>query len=408
MIRTRFFALCLGLVVIPACGLQSLIVPLITDVIDKAINGRDKPGDVLPDDTAIGKAVDLEVDMGGRVCCDPANGVDQIVTIVTVRHTGDPGSDDVEVKFVPETGTILSAQPVGGVIARGEELDIEIRASDCDFDTADFRIRTFFVGQEGKNDLSVTTLLRVTNICSVERPVVAALELLTPSGAVQPDFINAVGLEELGEAVEHGNVTVLDKVPNRPLTEISTWGRISVSYSATDLQNLFTLGAAEFPKGNGSNGWTYISDVPDTMAAGDYELVFVAFNGLFDNTDLSRIWRFAVVVDSDGLSANNYVPPLTDLNSPVKGTDSWYSLVYLPGDGWSFHLYLADGSEAITSARVVLSGNALVFVIPRSEVPGPGAGFRITTFTHTGDFGIGGDWSGDVHPKPSALAAIPD
>ena len=132
------------------------------------------------------------------------------------------------------------------------------------------------------------------------------------------------------------------------------------------------------------------------------------FADLFERTDQSRIWRFAVVVDSDGLSGNNYVPPLTELNDPVKGTDSFYSLVYLPGDGWSFHLYLADGSEAMTAARVVLDGNALVFVIPNSEVPGPGAGFRVTTFTHKGDFGVGGDWSGDFHPKPPELEAIPD
>jgi hypothetical protein len=408
MIRTRFFALCMGLVILPACGIQSLLVPLITDAIDKAINGGGQSGDVIPDDTAIGRAVDLEILMAGRVCCDPANGPDQVVTVVTVRHTGDSGSSDVEVKFVPEADSILSAQPVVGVISRGEEIDIEVYASDCNFDVQEFRVRTYFVGQEGKTNLSVTTLLRVTNICSPDRPVVAALERLTPDGPIDTDFINAVTIEELGEAVEHGNVAILDKVPNQPLSEISTWGRISANYSSSELSDMFTGGSPDFPLGNGANGWAYQGGISNSMSAGDYELVFVSFNGVFALTDTSRIWRFAVVADSDGQSDNNYVPPLAELNDPVKGTDSWYSLVHLPGNGWSFHLYLADGSEVATSARVVLDGNALVFVIPKSEVNGPGAGFRITTFTHKGDFGANGDWSGDFHPKPPVLAPIPD
>lgn len=403
-----FLALVLGVTILPACGLQSLIVPLITGAIDDLINGGGQVGDILPDDTKIGRAADLEISQGGRVCSDPLDGPDQLVAIVTVRHEGDPGSDDIEVKFVPEAATKLSAQPVGGVIARGEELDIEIYASDSDFNVEGFRVRTFFVGSEGKKNLSITSLLAITNICSEKRPTVAALQLLTPDRAIEDEFIDAVLIEELGLPVVHGNVAVLDKVPNQPLSEVSTWGRISTSYSGTDLTNIFGGVSPDFPLGNGGNGWTYEAGIPDTMAAGDYELVFVAFNGLFDLTDTSRIWRFAVVVDSDGQSGNNYVPPLAELNDPVKGTDKWYSLVFAPGSGWSFHLFLPGGGEAMTAARVVLDGNALVFIIPRSEVSGPGAGFRIATFTHTGDFGVAGDWSGDHHPKPPVLAPIPD
>ena len=119
-----------------------------------------------------------------------------------------------------------------------------------------------------------------------------------------------------------------------------------------------------------------------------------------------------MAIDSDGESANNFVRTAQNANDPAAGTDRWYILDFVPGSGWS--LKLLNGSEVTptelpSAARVIQDRDALLFVIPKSEIPGPGAGFRVIAFTHTGDFGIGGsqDWSGDHHPLPN-LAPLAD
>ena len=108
-------------------------------------------------------------------------------------------------------------------------------------------------------------------------------------------------------------------------------------------------------------------------------------------------------------TGNNFDPPAQTANDPLADTDSWYFLDRNPGQGYNLRRLDLNQNELASAARVILFENAMVFVIPRSEVPGPGAGFRIFTFTHTGDFGLSAsrDWSGDHHPLPS-LASVPD
>jgi hypothetical protein len=132
-------------------------------------------------------------------------------------------------------------------------------------------------------------------------------------------------------------------------------------------------------------------------------------DGVFDLIDTSRFWRFGLCFDSDGNPANDYDPPAQTANDPTQGTDRWYFLDFEPGNGWTLRLIDSDNNEQATGARVIRYENALVYVIPASEIPGPGAGFRALTFTHTGDFGLGADhdWAGDHHPL-NDLIAVPE
>jgi len=397
----RAFALVFFLGLLPGCGAASLLSPLIDDALDD-IFGDDQTGDQIEDDTEIGQAATLEIAMSGRYCCDPANGADQRVTVLTIGHDGPAGSDPIDYEFVPESGSKLFAVPAGGRLSRGEVATVEVFASDCDFEFQDFRLRTFFVGDAGEAGRSTTALLTVTNICSDLTPALIAAELL---GVVRDDYIDAVTLEEFGEPVKHGDVSVPAKIPAEPLSEISYHAMARVSLDAMDLEDLFTGSGALYPVGDG----VYEADSPAVPVAGDYLVGIVAVDGLFALMNTTREWRFGLCFDSDGDPANDYDPPAQTADDPARGTDRWYFLDFSPGGGWSLRLIGSDGVERTSAARVIRVANALLFVVPASEVPGPGAGYRALTFTHTGDFGLGPDhdWAGDHHPL-SGLAAVPE
>ncbi|MHC4955577.1 MAG: hypothetical protein ACYTGZ_17130 [Planctomycetota bacterium] len=407
--RLLVVALVAAMTVIPGCGAAGLLLPFIEDAIDKIFED-DQAGDLVPDDTAIGEAVDLEILLGGRTNCDPANGLDQRATIVSIRHTGDPGSDPIEWEFIPETDTKLYTPTTSGTLARGESINLEIFAHDCDFFLQDFRMRTYFTGDLGVPGRSTTTTVTVRNVTNVLEPTTESFSKLLSGVPVQSTLSPTFNMVEFGESVKHGDIDVPDKVPNIALSQISYYGSLEVNLDASELLTLFTGGSPVFPLGSSSNGDVYQADVPATMPSGNYRLVYFAVDGEFDLMDTSRRWRFAVAFDSDGDSGNDYTPPAQTANDPLQGTDRWYFLDFAPGDGWSLRRIDSDQTETSSAARVIQSGNSLVWVIPKTEVPGPNASYRVVAFTHTGDGGITQphDWSGDHHPIPSETAALPN
>jgi hypothetical protein len=407
MIRLKSLALALGLVLLPGCGAAALLTPFIEKAIDKIFD--DQSGDLVKDTTEIGLAVELEIALGGRYCCDPANGVNQRVTTLTVSHAGPNGSDPITFDFIPESGSRLTANPATGTLARGEVQTVEVFSSDCDFAFEEFRMRTYFRGDEGVPGRSTTTLLIVTNLCDDATPALLTTKLIAGSAPVIADYVDALNLLELGEAVKHGDVSIADKIPDIPLSQISYYGMLRLSLDATAIDELFTGASALFPVGEGANGSVFEGDTTAAMNAGEYLVGIVAVDGVFDLIDTTREWRFGLLFDSDGDAANNFVPSAQKANDPSAGTDRWYFLDFAPGSGWNMRLIGADGVERATAARVIQFENVLVYVVPASEVPGPSAGYRAVTFTHTGDFGLGADrdWAGDHHPIPN-LAPVPD
>jgi len=396
------------LATLPACGAAALLAPLIEAGIDEIFKD-DQKGDQVPDDTPIGEAVDLEIALGGRVACDPADGVNQRVTIVTIRHTGAAGSSPITYTFLPETDTKLTADPSTGTLAPGEVENLEIYADDCDFFVQEFRVRTYFTGEQGVPGKSTTTLLTVRNVIDDEEPMVAAFLSLLADSDIQEQLSESLALVPYGEPVKHGSEGVPDRIPDIPLSQIGYYGSLEVNLDATELEEAFTGAGADFPVGAHADGTVYEAETTAAMTPGDYRFIFFGLDGSFNLIDSSRYWRFAVVADSDGQAANNLVPAGQFPNDPFRGTDRWYILDYVPGNGWDVRLIDATGTELASAVRVIQVADALLFVIPKSEIPGPGAGYRVVSFTHTGDEGQGADhdWSGDHHPA-SDLSSLPD
>ena len=413
MFRSQFlFAMTLAAstVVLPGCGAAGLLAPFIDDAINAIFDDDEK--DQVPDSTPIGAAVDLEIALGGRFCCDPANSINQKVSIVTIRHTGDTGTDPITYEFVPESGSTLSATPQSGTLSRGESVNIDITAANCDFVSESFRMRTYFVGEKGVPGRSVTTELIIANVCADGAALLEAFESLLPGEPVKQNLLPTIALVNFAEPVKHGDVSVPDRVPDIPLSQISYYGALAATLDAGDLEDAFTGASPVFPLGGSAAGNVFRASTPATMNAGAYVGIFFGLDGEFDLIDTTRYWRFVVAVDHDGDTNNNFVPVAQQANDPLAGTDRWYVLDFVPGNGWD--LRLMDGSsvtpqELPSAVRVIQSGDALLFVIPRSEISGAGAGFRVVSFTHTGDGGTGPshDWSGDHHPLPN-LAAVPD
>jgi len=270
-------------------------------------------------------------------------------------------------------------------------------------------MRTDFTGDQVVPDRSTTTVLTVRNVCDDEEPSVDAFLKLFSDPAIRDRIATSMTLVEFGEPVRHGDVSVPDRIPDIPLSQIGYYGSLEVNLDATALEDAFTGGSAAFPLGTHSNGSVYDADTPATMEAGDYRIIFFGLDGSFDLIDGSRTWRFAVAADSDGQTGNNFVPAVQFANDPFKGTDRWYILDFVPGNGWNVRLIDASGAELASAVRVLQVANGLLFVIPKSELPGPGAGYRVISFTHTGDGGLGADhdWSGDHHSTPD-LVSLPD
>lgn len=120
--------------------------------------------------------------------------------------------------------------------------------------------------------------------------------------------------------------------------------------------------------------------------------------------DATYSHQFGFVFDSDGDTANNYRAAPAYPNDFFQATDRWYVAGYTPAGGWTIEVSDVRGGtpRAMPSqARISIIGAAMMLHVPADELPTlpacPGA--RITTFTHTGDFGLqGGPWSADTEP----------
>ena len=118
--------------------------------------------------------------------------------------------------------------------------------------------------------------------------------------------------------------------------------------------------------------------------------------------DQINIYTYAFVFDRDGNAGNNYQPSANFPNDFYKDTDYWIELSYVPGSGWGLSATDASNNSFIpyaSDAKIVVVNNTLFLVIPRSEFFAENIGYRMTTFRHTGDWGMSDDnWDGDVQP----------
>jgi hypothetical protein len=112
-------------------------------------------------------------------------------------------------------------------------------------------------------------------------------------------------------------------------------------------------------------------------------------------------YQYGFVFDADGDGGNNYVPLPEYPKDFFVDTDRWYVATYDPAAGWTMDVTNArDGAlEPVASAaRIVLTGNAIILVVPSSEFEVTTPAYRLTAFRHVGDWGASGEWSADVVP----------
>lgn len=141
-----------------------------------------------------------------------------------------------------------------------------------------------------------------------------------------------------------------------------------------------------------------------SFPAGDFFLASNIFEGDIPLDDPTWLYTYAFVFDQDGDPTNNWVPLPQFPNDFFQDTDRWYQLQYTPGMGWWLEVQVADEAGNITpvasDARVVIDGNTVTAYIPAAEFSDPCPDYRMTSFGHTGDFGLGDPrvWTADVEP----------
>ena len=110
------------------------------------------------------------------------------------------------------------------------------------------------------------------------------------------------------------------------------------------------------------------------MPEGEYLLVFAAYGDDIELADTERLYQYAVVFDADGDTTNNYVPDPAFENDFFRDSDRWYEATYSPSEGWKLKVTDARNNnftEIASAARVIISENAFVLVVPASEFSVP-------------------------------------
>jgi hypothetical protein len=129
------------------------------------------------------------------------------------------------------------------------------------------------------------------------------------------------------------------------------------------------------------------------MPAGEVLTFFMQVAAPIPQNDMARSYIYSVVLDSDGAAANNwqFVPPY-DWDY-FQGTDRWHQLIWdhraAGGGTWKLTATQVNDqqqtAQVSTTARAVISGDAIVFHIAASEFSAP-AGYRMSAFAHDGNF----------------------
>ena len=176
---------------------------------------------------------------------------------------------------------------------------------------------------------------------------------------------------------------------------------------AAQVSQLFNT-TPQFPCGMGPNGFTLCPTTVGAMPAGDYFVLSNVFEGAIPLSDPSNYYQYGFVFDADAILTNNYQPSAPYLNDFFKDTDRWYTADYSPMTrAWTLKVVDARGGTFTTvtnsSSRIVMQGNSLTLVVPRSEFTSMDPGYRLSAFRHTGNYGTMPpyDYDGSLSPPVS-------
>jgi uncharacterized membrane protein len=244
--------------------------------------------------------------------------------------------------------------------------------------------------------------------------VVTAVQLISSGDdAADEDLVNlTLTLTPVNINVSHWDPAVPDKIPPLDDTDIAARGFLTLfldNMAIGDLQ-------VAFPVGAGPNGFTVYGEMPVPMGADSYHIVHleVQTDVAVIPADPLLLYEYNFAFDADRNNANNYMT--TGMNY-FPGTDRWYQLTWSNAQGWRLNVRTAItdmGSETITevpsAACVIMTGNAILLVVPASEFGVSDPEWRVTAFVHDGDFGIPApySWSGNSEPRVvEGLAVYP-
>jgi hypothetical protein len=196
-----------------------------------------------------------------------------------------------------------------------------------------------------------------------------------------------------------------DRVLNHTSYNIVGGGTYPLTAANADAFN------TKYPCGQHANGRTHCVQ-PSPLTAGPHIVVFGIMNGNVPQADPVNLYQYGFVFDRDNNPANNYVPPPQFANDFFKGTDQWYQAQYNPRSaGFSFGAtrVVNNGFQTLsTNGRLILNGATWFLIVPASEFSVQNPTVRFTAFRHTGNFGLTGDWDGDVQrPIDQPLWSLP-
>ena len=336
------------------------------------------------------------------------------VTFTSVIATGNEDPDQLHAITPPVT----LSQASGSLLELGSTT-VEVVVADQYFEQADVR---FFVEVQGRriDDFSLeirelSGAFTVTNTCpSGGNPPAPPQRMLEAIVGQRLEGFEMFSLDvPVGEPTNNSSSQVPPQVPPELYTETFQIGAVVVDLDEAQLEAAFLGPNAVYPVGPGPNGLTLMSDFPGGMPEGPY---LVAWQCCVDPIPLDaqgKFFQYALVLDRDLDTTNNYVPTPPFDTDPFTGTDTWFINQYEPFGGWRFSTTDArtfPPNLLFTGARAILSDQVQMFVIPVQDIGSPTEiGIRLTTFSHEGDFGFsGGPWSADQSlPVSSPLVPVP-
>jgi hypothetical protein len=167
---------------------------------------------------------------------------------------------------------------------------------------------------------------------------------------------------------------------------------------------------ADLPCGQSLDGEVLCGTGPTPTEGEFYLLAAIVDDAVPQAGEFGLSYQYGFVFDADDDATNNFEPLPEFPDDFFRDTDLWFVGGY-DSFGWTFDVTLArDGTTTSlpSGARLVVRDDFVALIVPAGELESADPRFRISTFRHTGDFGLmGGPWTGDVVPTvDQPLSAI--
>jgi len=359
---------------------------------------RNSSGQLVPNVPAIVAATVLG---GGPVLLDPLATTSLLVGSLRLRNDLPAGTADGDIDYRVDCPPGCEASEYDVRLAPGEERVVQVFTTLVLAAVLTVTVFTVYASATApersfpvtwRNFAANSAAFAVLSLISV--PVFAIL------------WASNTFLSPLGVLTNNSNPLVPQRVPALA-QDVRLFGAIIGLLTIVQLQQLFGdvdgTSSVTFPPGPGPEGLTVAATPSASMTAGEYVTFYLSTDADIPLAG-DQLLTYSVVCDSDLDPSNDWVPSPSFPDDFYKGADRWYQLNYAPGAGWTFSCSQVTGGTTVTTvpsaARVIVRGDTVLFVVPRSEFAVSNPPFRVTTFAHTGDFGQNPPytWSGDPTP----------